>query len=193
MANLIFKTKNKYNFGILHFLKGWILTVIKFLMQFKTWQLWREINDYSERKPQKCGRINITGRTWLVWHQDLPGVSQGCQVGKTKQKSASRANSELHPSRSVCTAHQKCTQLATGCHSSLTLLSLGVLASVSVYEYAMSWFTTTTEGTDSPVQASSIWDHLLFLHKIDFRFWAAQKGLEDRSDLKCGSQPQAQP
>lgn len=83
-----------------------------------------------------------------------------------------------HPQPSLCPAHWRCSLLTTGCHCSLMLLSLGVLSGLFTHEYAMSWFTAVTEGTDSPVQAFSIWNHILFLHKIDFRFWAAQKDLK---------------
>lgn len=94
----------------------------------------------------------------------------------------------------VCTArtsemHPACHWMSLFTHA----LEWGVLPSPSVHEYVMCSFTTVTEGTDSPVQASSIWDHLLFLHKIDVRFWAAQKGVEDVRYLEGGSPLGSQP
>lgn len=148
------------------------------------------MNDYPESKnpgENMEGQILLVEPGWYEYRIFLE-FHRVPRAWKDKSRSQHREQSELHLSPSVCSEHQKCTQLATGCHCSLTLLGLGVLWRVSVHEYAKSQFTTVTEGTDSPVQTSSIWNQLLFLHKIDFRFWEAQKGLEEMSDLKCSSQ-----
>jgi hypothetical protein len=122
------------------------------------WRLWREVF-----------LVESDVRSESSW-----SVSGLPALGGQNQKSGARQQTVLH-SRNA------------------TAWPLGVTLISHSWVWVLLWlcnvlFYKLDRGHRLTCAGSSVWDHSLFLHKTDFRFRGAQKGLGDTSSLKWASQ-----